>query len=276
MTMTNFFRTILLLSATSLFASSLSYAQMEEPATAVSGSPAGDIKTLNPAPSNSNSLAGDDTAKLSATARAKADLPQDTDDNKLSLTIGARFLYLRLLSATKGEPHKDSFIGSIYKLSAHQRVWLLRPYAQVMVNPYWGIGISWDFLEVATMDYGAGDGDVQSSALIIYLTVVLPTSAKIKPYSDVGWGFYSNNFDARPEWSRGGLRQFKLENSFAPFLALGCRVPLSTNWEFDIYGRYTNLNVDGIYIFRGDDRPPEPFRFTLDNFSFGLGLLYKF
>lgn len=205
-----------------------------------------------------------DAGVESASARAKP-----------AFEVGARFLYASLLSDTKGTPHNNSFIGSIYKLDAEQHLYLPQLYAQYMPSPYIGFGLSYDYLEAATVDNGGGDGDVQCTGLLMYLTLAYPTE-HATPYAELGVGFYRNDFAPHPNWSRGGMRKFELDDTTTPYYAIGCRLALSPEWSLDLYGRYVDLDVDGEYIFQFDRDDAEPFTFTMENISWGLGAAYRF
>jgi hypothetical protein len=196
-----------------------------------------------------------------------------------TLRVGLRFGVFDLGSPIKGEPFNDSFIGSIYKLEEKQEVVAFRPYVVLSkpVESYLvGLGLSVDQLRIKTLDYGGGDGDIVMDAGFIYLWLAYDNPSRFTPFGELGWGIYDNDFEPIPSWSAGGLRQFALENSTAVHVALGLEIHLFRDCSADLYARYSDVEIDGQYVFRGDSRDPEPFTFTTDHLAYHAGINYSF
>lgn len=214
-----------------------------------------------------------------ATAAAKASLSQFFEKKTKPIKVGHRFLLVHLLDDTKGQPNDGSFIGSINRLEADQQYLLLRPYVETVFNhePFtWGAGLSYDYLDIATRDNGTGDGDIQMKAIIAYLKAAYPNTTRFTPFGEIGIALFFNDFDPEPSWSQNGLRTFDLDDSGTLHLAGGVDYAFRNNIEFNFYVRYTDVDVNGVYIFRGDPRDPTSFTFTLEHLAYGLGLTYVF
>lgn len=199
--------------------------------------------------------------------------------NQLKISAGTRFLYVNLLNDTKGTPNNNSFIGSIYKLKADQDYTRLKPYVQAEMpigDMNVGAGISYDSFDVKTADYGTGDGDIETRSLLLYMTAAWPNQTRYKPFGEIGFFFSQNNFDPIPSWYADGLRNFSLDNEQSLYIAGGCDISIRNNWSLNVYARYTDLDVNGIYKFSGDSRPDEPFTFTLEHLAYGFGAQYRF
>lgn len=195
------------------------------------------------------------------------------------ISVGARSLYINLLADTKGSQFNNSFIGSIYKIEADQDYGSLKPYVQVdaPVGPIdLGMGLGYDAFDVATVDSGTGDGDIELRNWLIYLTAAWPNQTRFKPFGEIGLFASQVDFDPIPSWSAGGRREFALENENSIYLAGGCDINIYQNWSLNVYARYTDFDIEGLYIFRGDSRAPEPFYFTLEHVAYGLGAQYRF
>lgn len=195
------------------------------------------------------------------------------------LTIGFRFLTVDLRDDRKGRPHENSFIGSIYKLEAEQQFFAFRPYLQFSYRfgpVIAGAGMGYDTMEVATMDQGDGDGDIDIENWNYYLVAAWPNATRFTPFGEIGIASYKNNFHPHSDWYENGKRNFDLDNSSSIYLAGGCDIAIHDRFSVNFYLRYTDIDIDGEYIFREDSRDPEPFTFTLENLAYGLGASYKF
>lgn len=214
-----------------------------------------------------------------APTESEVELSDDGDDGELEVTVGTRILYIELLSDKKGEPFKGSFVGSINRIEADQDYAPLHPYIQVMwplESTQLGVGASYDKLEVITRDSGGGDGTIQSDAFNLYVILAMSPGKTFTPFAEIGVSLYDNTFDPLPDWAAGGLRRFDLDNSVAPYVAAGCSVALADDWSLNVYARYIDVDVDGKYIFKGDNRDPESFTFTLEHVAVGAGIAYEF
>lgn len=195
------------------------------------------------------------------------------------LTAGVRFTKFELDAPVKGEPFDNSFIGSINRLQEVQDTSDPNLYFQATCHFDWlavGAGITWDELRIKTLDQNTGDGDVIMDAQIIYVMASIPNETRFTPYMEIGRGKYDNSFDPLPAWSQGGLRRFDLANSTGSHLAFGLDIEIGKGWCANLYMRQSDVDVDGIYVYNGDAREPEPFTFTTKHTAYGVGLSYTY
>ena len=191
-----------------------------------------------------------------------------------------------LETTRKGEPFADSFIGSIDKLAEVQDDSLDKVFIQLAILPVVGIGIQKDRFEVKTLttlpreDRIIADRDTDGNAVmetwLRYVFVRFPNRTCFTPFADWGYGDYDNKFNPDPWWYDNGFREFILEDSRGTFVAGGVDIALRERLSLTLYGRRTELDVDGTYYFQGDDRDPEPFTFPMSHSAYGVGLYCRF
>lgn len=203
-------------------------------------------------------------------------LPTSTIGGDFHFSIGTRILYVELLNDTKGQPDLNSFIGSIYKIEAEQNYLPVRPYAQLTTQTgpvEVGLGLSYDRLEIATVDNGSGDGDIEMESWMVYLLAAYPNETRFTPFGELGLATYWNSFDPLSSWSEDGRRRFELDDSRALYLAAGCDIAIDHNLSANLYLRYVDVDVDGSYHFHP---VPREFTFTLEHIACGVGVKYVF
>lgn len=203
------------------------------------------------------------------------------DFGAVRFAVGTRLLHIELLDDTQGSQNQGSFIGSLYKIEANQDYLPLNPYVQAttMAGPVeLGLGLSYSHLDVATVDSGGGDGDIEMDGWMLYLLAAHPNDSRFTPFGEIGLALYQNSFDPISSWSEGGLRAFALDDSQALYLGGGCDVRIWNNLSANVYLRYVDVDVDGKYYYRNDSRAyhPKPFTFTLEHLACGVGVKYVF
>ena len=201
------------------------------------------------------------------------------DFGAVRFAVGTRLLHVELLDDTQGSQNQGSFIGSIYKIEANQDYLPLNPYVQATApaGPVeLGQGLSYSHLDVATVDSGGGDGDIEMDGWMLYLLAAHPNESRFTPFGEIGLAMYQNSFDPISSWSEDGLRAFALDDSQALYLGGGCDFRIKKNLSANVYLRYVDVDVDGDYVFRPDARAPKPFTFTLEHLACGVGVTYVF
>ncbi len=211
-------------------------------------------------------------------------LPERLADRWLAqrLVLGSRLLALSLRDNQRGEPYKDSFIGSIDRLDAVQRDLPDRFFVQFAVLPFCGVGFQRDRLQIKTRttiprEFRIGDRDTDGDAVLHgdlpYLFVRWPNRTPVTPFVEYGQAKYRSHFRPNQEWYADGRREFILEpRSTTTYWGGGVEIELHRHCALDLYVRTMDLDVPGEYHFRGDDRDPEPFVFTARHVSYGVGL----
>lgn len=191
------------------------------------------------------------------------------------LEIGTRLMQFVLLENSRGQPFNGSFVGSITKLNDNQDYLPTRIFVQYKLLPCLGVGLSYDQLSVATMENDRStDGDCVISGPLLYLLGSYPNETEFTPFCELGVAFYSAKFDKSPGWGRVPGKDFLLDNPTGFYLAAGCDWLVTDNISVDLYGRYMNVDVRGVYTRNWEKE--EDILFTLSSLSFGLGAKYKF
>ena len=198
-------------------------------------------------------------------------------DNKLE--IGTRINHIVLLDDKRGEPYNGSFVGSVTQLREDQDYLPVRFYVQYKFWSYLGIGASYDKVGAEAGDWGlhgpgtgGADGTVELSGPLLYLLGCYPNSTRFTPFCELGAALYSADFEGDAGW--GGGKEMVLEDKNGFYCALGCDCRLHDWWSINIYGRYVNVDVDGVYNLNGDYR--EDVLFTMSHLAFGIGAKYTF
>lgn len=190
-------------------------------------------------------------------------------ENKLE--IGTRITHVVLLEDSRGEPNNGSFVGSITMLKEDQDYLPTRFYVQYKITPCFGVGVSYDRVGAEAWDYGGTDGTTVLSGPLLYLLGCYPNSTKFTPFCELGAAFYSAKFEESGGWGKVGGKEFVLDNTQGFYLAAGCDWLLHEQFALDIYGRYMNVDVDGVFNPDGED-----IIFTMSNLTFGLGAKFIF
>ncbi len=200
--------------------------------------------------------------------------------------LGTRMLYAQLQHPRKGEPFDGSFIGSIDRLRMKQDLFPRHLVLHYRLTPAFGLGVQLDRLIVETLttlpraaleDGRRTDGDIQMRGWAPFLWVRYPAETKGRFFGEWGILRYRNRFDPHPEWSVGGRRNvFVLEDSTAWHLGLGAEYTWRDRLSMDVYWRYVDVAVDGVYQHRPTRRAPEPFTFDVTHVRIGAGARYRF
>lgn len=204
-----------------------------------------------------------------------------SDGRRVRFELGVRCLGVWLTDDRQGEPFRDSFIGSIYKLKAKQNWAPVNPYLQVKTDvgggAWLGVGATYSRLKTETLDDGGGDGDIVTDAALAYVLLERPfVNGRIRPFVQVGGGIAFNDFDAIGSWGAGGMRSFELDDAPAFLAAGGCAFALAYGFSVDAYVRYLRCEMDGTYVYRGDARPGTDFTFPISHVAAGVGASYVF
>ena len=189
------------------------------------------------------------------------------------LEIGTRITHVVLLEDSRGEPYNGSFVGSITMLKEDQDYLPTKFYVQYKFMPCLGIGLSYDRVGAEAWDHGGTDGTTVLSGPLLYLLGCYPNSTKFTPFCELGAAFYSADFDAASGWSMPG-KDFVLDNTQGFYLALGCDWQIMEQFSVNVYGRYVDSDVDGVYTHPVNS--DEDIIFTMSHLAFGVGAKFTF
>ena len=175
---------------------------------------------------------------------------------------------------------KGNFIGSVWGLDEEQD-YIPRLHFQFMVNPYWGLGITYDQVGAKTVDWGnlegtetSSDGTVNISGPMAYLTGRYPNSTKTTPFVELGWAQYSASFDTNPAWAATapGYR-FEVDDTRGNFLGFGVDIAIYKRCALSLYyRRMNNAEVDARAYFTPGSRVGRSGAFPMEYDMFGLGV----
>ncbi len=202
------------------------------------------------------------------------------------LAVGSRMLRLKLKKNQKGEPLKDSFVGSIDKLGEIQNRCPEYLFVQYAFIPYFGVGWQRDRIGAKTLttmprelrtEDRKTDGDLLMRGRLLYLFLRWPNSTPLTPFAEFGKARFDNKFYPDPVWHARGRRQFVVEPvSRADYWGGGLEYKLARRFVVDFYFRAMDVDVPAVYVFRGDSRVPEPFVFTMKHIRYGMGARVAF
>lgn len=208
-------------------------------------------------------------------------------------TIGTRTLYVRLREPTRdgqlqpgGDPLDDKayegrFIGTVRE-QAVQQEWLpLRPYIQWWAFENFGIGVSYDRLEVDARDNGGSDGILTMSGPIVYAAYRSTAYESMEFFLEAGIGIFETTFDQDAAWYHAGPfghRVMDVDDPTAVILGAGIAWAIAEHWSIDLYARLVrNTAVDAkAYYSKNADEPFAFGEFVLDYYGLGMGVRYNF
>jgi len=190
------------------------------------------------------------------------------------LEAGTRSMYFILLQDHRGTPFHNSFVGSITTLKEDQNFVPSRLFVQYKISPFFGIGGSYDRFGAEAWDEGGTDGTAMLSGPLLYLLGCYPNATAFSPFCEIGTAFYSAKFRNSSTWGTEGNKMMNLNNTHGYYGALGCDIEVRKQWAINIYGRYMNVDVDGVFMLNGKKR--EDIIFTTSHLDFGLGVKYSF
>jgi outer membrane protein W len=193
---------------------------------------------------------------------------------KGKLEIGTRATYFMLLEDERGEPFHNSFVGSITILKEDEDYLPIKLFAQYLINPMVGLGLSYDEFGSEAWDYGGTDGTTVLSGPLLYVLGRYPNSTAFTPFCEAGVALYSAKFEEDAGWGKSNNKEFVLDDPMGIYVAVGCDWQVYENWSVDIYSRYMNVDVDGVYMMNGERQ--EDIIFTTSYLALGLGVKYAF
>lgn len=205
--------------------------------------------------------------------------------------IGTRVIYTELQNDKQGRGTQingdwgGSYLGSLNYIDEEQDYVPSRLYVQYFFGEYLGAGLSYDKIEAQTGERdrggdpnndGPGDGIVGGEGPLLYLVCRVPNKSIFVPFAEAGVAYYFSYFDEN-DWSDGGRRFMKTDDTAALVLAIGCDVKLTENLSINAYLRTVeNADIDIESWRRDADDPERTGSFPLDYYGVGLGVKYAF
>ncbi|MCS6772099.1 MAG: hypothetical protein NZ740_08770 [Kiritimatiellae bacterium] len=210
-----------------------------------------------------------------------------------NLEVGTRALHIWLAEDTRkgtlnpfADPSRPTsysgrFIGTISELEVDQNYMPTRIYAQYFFHKHFGVGLSYDEMDIDTRDEDGSDGYINLYGPIVYAIGRMKVEERISPFAELGIGLFSTEFEADESWRRAGpfgRRVMDIDDPLAAVVGLGIDISLSENFSLNVYTRaILNATVDAkAYYSKNADEPFAFGEFPLDSYGIGLGILYAF
>lgn len=207
------------------------------------------------------------------------------------LVLGARMYNFNLADTrrtTRGRLSnsnvRGNFIGSVWGLDENQN-YIPRLNLGYWFTPYLGVGLTYDEVSAATVDWGSveqtftsTDGDVNIWGPMLYVTGRAPNSTRCTPFAELGWATYFASFDEDPAWAAAapGYR-FEVDNTTGYFWGLGLDFEINSHWSVDVYWRQmNNAEVEARAYFTTSSRVGRYGAFPMDYDMYGIGVNYHF
>lgn len=201
------------------------------------------------------------------------------------IDVGWRIRKYQFYETRKGNPGgNDTYFGSIYRITEDQSYFPGVLYLQYRVNPYWGLGLSYDSIDAETIDIAnrgtpeasqSGDGNVELSGPLFYAFGRYPNETPFTPFAELGMALYSSDFAAKETWSRNGQNRLEVDDATGWFLTGGCDYSFPNHWSVEAFMRHTVVSADAVWYLQGAPRDSDV-TFDLGNLAFGLGAKYTF
>jgi len=195
--------------------------------------------------------------------------------------LGTRVTWFILDDRQRHVDMSDSFYGSITELRACQDMIPYKLFADVMLNPYVGVEVTWDRIQADTITRSDGhnDGTLDLKGPMASLLGRYPNASRFTPYGGVGLAWFKADFKEDPLWQRpyGDFEQeFDMDDTWGWIVSLGLSARIWEQWSADLYYRHTGVSVDGVHWHWYHQQPTSSFTFPLSNEALGLGVRYEF
>lgn len=238
---------------------------------------------------------GGSEALLWAQTRASGMREYSTSQAYHHFEFGARSYHFNLLDTRRhGKDGLDNanwergrnvnYIGSLWGLDENQN-YLPRPYFQWVVNDYFGLGVSYDYLTMKTVDWAneektrtGSDGDLFSHGCLFYVFVRYPLFFGIAPFGELGGAWYKVDFTESAKWvSRGDEYRIKVDNASGYYIGLGLNANISRDWSLNLYWRQMyDAEADARAFFSPSSSPNRVGSFPMEYRMMALGAAFHF
>jgi hypothetical protein len=197
---------------------------------------------------------------------------------KGKLEIGTRSTSYDFDQTKKGDraTRVGTYFGTINELKPEDDNAPTRLYLQYAFIEYFGVGVTWDDVKLATKDGPSPeetDGDVTVDSTYLYLFGRYPNQTHLVPFVEVGMGLHDIGFDADPNWAR--RNSLTLSDEDAVFYSLGLEYWFTPNFSVNVLWRQTSFTTTGEWR-NIDGRKPTPVEMKLDHEVMGFGAKYTF
>jgi len=163
--------------------------------------------------------------------------------------------------------------------------YLPRPYFQWVVNDYFGLGVSYDYLAVKTVDWAnaektrtSSDGDLFLQGGLLYAFVRCPLLFGITPFGELGGAWYKVDFVESAKWvAQGAGYRLEVDDAIGYYIGLGVNVDISIDWSLNLYWRQMyEAEVKARAFFSSASEPDRVGSFPMGYRMIGLGAAFHF
>ncbi len=196
------------------------------------------------------------------------------------LELGVRYVQVWLTDKDRKSASKKNYLGSINHLD-EQQPHAPYPVVYYYFNPYLGFTLTFDRFGAITLKTESNvstftDGTLYVRGPVLCLRGRWPNETMFTPYAEVGAAYYRGRFKRDHEWAHtGATRIMEVDNDVAPVVAVGTDIEVRPNWHIELYGRYSEVSIDGRF-YRNYRPVPRRGTFTLDHIAYGGGVKYAF
>lgn len=180
-------------------------------------------------------------------------------------------------SKVNGE-YVNTFIGSINDLQDDQSSPELRFYAQYRLCPGFALGISHDTVKMITRDGPLEintDGNLEVTGPMAYAQVSWIFWNRLQPFAELGYVWYTSDFQESAAWSDGGIREMRTGDSSGPYWSIGLALRVVDRLYLEAFYRQIDADAVTVDFYRG----PVILRegdFPVATTAYGVGLKYAF
>jgi len=180
--------------------------------------------------------------------------------------------------------YRGNFIGSVWGLDEEQNYWP-RLYAQYMLIPYFGLGITYDYVRATTVTWAndeetatSSDGDVTAAGPAFYMVGAFPINDRLRPFGELGWAYYFADFEETDHWKGTGPGyRFEVEDTSGILLGVGCSIRVYENWSLEVcYRSVQSAEVDAAAYFKPGSNPGRIGTFPINYDAWSVGVNYRF
>ena len=208
--------------------------------------------------------------------------------------VGTRITYFMLRDDHRDFFGGNRFYGSINDLDVKQQYLPIKVFVAYKFNPYFGVELSLEQLDVETWSRNPQDGNSWTDGTINLIGPIAsvyaryPNATRFTPYAGLGLGYFFADFDYNAAWHHPAdvqnydptfYQEFQLDDSLGWLVYGGVTANLTERWALDLQVRYMKLDVDGITLSSRGGSPyyeNGSFTFPMSNTSVGVGIRYSF
>lgn len=178
---------------------------------------------------------------------------------------------------------KEGYIAgtSVDRLDAEQ-TYFPYPYVRVKLHEYFAVGLTYERARAKTVTYfeegtgydGHSDGTIEMAGPALNIEGRYPNETRFTPFVQLGMVWYAVDFENDRDWSAGGVRAWRTDDTTGYQYTLGVSCDINENWGAELSLSHTEVDVDAAFYLSGNKRVSGTFPMTHD--SIGIAARYSF